>query len=260
MSSPVFIHPVAQGVQANDILVLDGPEGHHAAQVQRLRVGQAIDLVDGWGLRASGLVVGVSTGRVEVRVETVSRDIDRPLVLVQALTKGNRDESAIEAATELGVTRVVPWQASRSVVRWEGKKAETGRERWGAIVSAAAKVARRALIPEVLGMVTTPGLVALISEATSAGALVLLLHEGAGEGISGRVLTPEAVGETWLLIGPEGGIDDEEVSALVDAGALPTRLGPYILRSGTAGPAAIAAFSALGGRWDPPTREVRALG
>ncbi len=250
MSAPVFVCPEATGANTHDILILDGPEGHHAAQVQRLGIGEVIDLVDGRGIRASGLIVAASIGRIEVRVDAITRDVDCPLVLVQALAKGNRDESAIESATELGVTRIIPWQASRSVVRWTGKKTGTGRDRWVAVVSSAAKVARRALIPEVSELVATPGLVALVSEAASAGALVLLLHEGSGEGITGRILQPGALGETWLIVGPEGGIAEEEVSALEDVGALPTRLGPYILRSGTAGSAAIAAFSVLGGIWN----------
>lgn len=260
MSAPVFLCPEVADARVGDTLVLNGPEGHHASQVRRLGVGEAIDLVDGKGARASGVVVTVSVGRVEARVDAITRDADRPFVLVQALAKGGRDESGIEAATELGVTRVIPWEASRSVVRWTGRKAESGRERWAAVVLSAAKVARRALVPGVESLVTTPRLVTLVEEAVSAGAVVLLLHEEAGTGIVERAGRVGASKEAWVIVGPEGGISDEEVSALAGAGALPTRLGPYVLRSGTAGPAALAALSALGGAWTPPTGGSGALG
>jgi 16S rRNA (uracil1498-N3)-methyltransferase len=260
MSAPVFVCPSAAAARAGDLVTLEGPEGHHAVEVQRLGIGEELDLVDGRGTRASGVVTALSPGRLQAMVQSVSRDADRPLVLVQALAKHKRDEAAIEAATEMGVTRVVPWRASRSVVRWEGNKAEAGRARWASLVVAAAKVARRALVPEVSSPVTTPGLVTLVSEAVTRGATVLLLHEDAGVGIAERAESLGAENEVWVIVGPEGSIADEEVAALTEAGALPARLGPYILRSGTAGPAALAALKTLAGDWTPPAEGTRALG
>ncbi|MBN2176857.1 MAG: 16S rRNA (uracil(1498)-N(3))-methyltransferase [Demequinaceae bacterium] len=260
MSAPVFLCPAVAAARVGGTVTLDGPEGHHAVEVQRLGVGERIDLVDGQGTRARSCVMAVSAGRLEAKVEAVSRDADRPLVLVQALAKHKRDEAAIEAATELGVTRVVPWQASRSIVRWEGRKAEAGRARWASVVAQAAKVARRALVPEVSDPVSSPELVALVSEAASRGAIVLLLHEDAGVGIAERVERLGEQTEAWIVVGPEGSIADDEAADLTRAGALATRLGPYILRSGSAGPAALAALKALTGDWTPPTEGERALG
>ncbi len=257
MSAPVFVCKGAAGARPGDTLIVDGHEGHHAATVKRLEPGEAIDLVDGRGSRASAVVVSVGQGRIEARVESVSVDADRPIVLVQALAKGGRDEAAVEAATELGATRVVPWVAQRSIVQWRGPKAETGRERWEAVAVAAAKIARRAWIPDVSPLITTPGLVRLVREVVGTGVHVVVLHE---EAVTSLVELPWIRGatgsadggasvETWLIVGPEGGIPDEERSALEDAGAVAARLGPHVLRSSTAGPAAIAVVLAVGGQW-----------
>jgi len=260
MSAPVFVDPAAADARPGDVLLVGGPEGRHASQALRLAVGEAVDVVDGRGIRASGTVSAVFPGRLEVSVGSLSRDDDRPVVLVQALAKGGRDEAAVEAVTELGATGVIPWQASRCVVKWAGKKAQAGRDRWAAIAVAATKVARRARVPEVSDPVPTAGLAPLVDKAVSRGALVLLLDEAATVGIRERVDPVGPGGEVWVLVGPEGSIAPEEAALLAEAGALPTLLGPYILRSGTAGPAAIAAVKALSGDWTPPQGASGALG
>lgn len=229
--------------------MLDGPEGHHAATVQRLAVGEAIELVDGRGRRAAGVVTVAAVGRLEIRVDAVSRDADAPVVLVQALAKGGRDESAIEFATEMGVTRVIPWAAQRSVAQWRGEKAVKGRSAWEACVAAAAKQSRRAWTPEVSPLVTSRELATHIAEAVAAGADVALLREDAHEALADRVWAARSSREVWVIVGPEGGISAGEVLAFEDAGAESLRLGPHVLRAGTAGPAAIAAIAALSGAW-----------
>lgn len=260
MSALVFLCPAATGAKPGDVLVLDGSEGLHATQSLRLAPGESVDLVDGKGTRALGTVVSAATGRLEVTVTEVSLEEDRPVVLVQALAKGGRDEAAIEAATELGATRVVPWQAFRSIVRWEGQKAAAGRARWAAIAVAASKAARRAWVPVVSDLVPTTGLEPLVSEAVSRGSLVLLLDERATAGIRERIARAGSVGEVWVIVGPEGSVAPDEAARLTAAGALPTLLGRHILRSGTAGPAAIAALKALVGDWTPPQGASGALG
>ena len=129
----------------------------HAAVVRRLRVGEAITVGDGAGVWLSGVAEEVSPSRVEVRVSVRSEEpAPHPrIVLAQALAKGDRDELAVQAACELGVDEIVPWQASRSVSRWEGPKAVKGRERWSTIVREAAKQAHRAWVPEVSPPATT---------------------------------------------------------------------------------------------------------
>ncbi|MGO1835211.1 MAG: 16S rRNA (uracil(1498)-N(3))-methyltransferase, partial [Actinomycetaceae bacterium] len=234
------------------------------------------------GRRVTGTVTGVDPARLTVSVIAVD-DEPEPvpaLVLIQALAKGGRDEGAVEQSTELGVDRVIPWQADRSVSRWDAKAAK-GRARWAAIAAGAAKQSRRAFVPGIEDVRTTGRLVEAARAATDAGARVLVLHEEATEPITsvplstgtaepadgdpaaGRSVTTDpatrpATGdptsgegplEVWIVVGPEGGIGAEESDRLVGAGAALVRLGRHVLRSSSAGPAAIAALSVRLGRW-----------
>jgi 16S rRNA (uracil1498-N3)-methyltransferase len=164
------------------------------------------------------------------------------LVLAQALAKGDRDDQAIEAATELGVDEVVPWQASRSIVQWRGERGAKARRKWESVVSAAAKQSRRSRVPTVAELVTTRQLSARIQGAAAA----YVLHEEATEALAAQELPDH--GEVIVIIGPEGGITPEEVAAFEAAGAVVTRLGRTVLRSSSAGPAALAVLSAAS-RW-----------
>lgn len=225
-------------------LVLDGPEGHHAATVKRVEVGEEILLADASGLVALCSVAGVDKGTVEVEVRAVE---DRTphgarLVLVQALAKGGRDEQAVETATEYGVDGVIPWQAARCIVRLKGERADKMVGKWRSLVTAAAKQSRRATVPEVTPIVTTERLVDRVKDASA----TFVLHEDATDPLAG-VAVPED-GDVLLVVGPEGGIAPDEVDALVAAGARPVRLGREVLRSSSAGPAALAVLSAAS-RW-----------
>jgi 16S rRNA (uracil1498-N3)-methyltransferase len=229
---------------AGSRLALTGDEGRHAATVVRLRAGERCYVADGRGRRALLEVTHVDRSEV---AGTVVEVVDEPapdprLVLVQALAKGDRDEQAIEAATELGVDEVVPWQAERSVVVWRGDRAAKSQAKWAAVVARATKQSRRARIPVTAGHV---GLSALVARAR-ASALVLVLHEDATEPLA-CVDLPDG-GDVLVVVGPEGGITGRELDALVDAGARPVRLGPTILRSSSAGPAALAVLLARS-RW-----------
>jgi len=163
-------------------------------------------------------------------------------VLVQALAKGDRDEQAIEAATELGVDEIVPWQAERSVVVWRGERAAKSLAKWAAVVTRATKQSRRARVPLTSPAVGLAPLVARVGES----ALTLVLHEDATEPLATVELPDE--GDVLLVVGPEGGISEREVEALRGAGARPVRLGSTILRASSAGPAGLAVLSA-GARW-----------
>ena len=124
--------PVAGGT-----VLLTGAEARHAVTVRWVRPGEAVTVGDGRGTLADGVCESASPSEVVVRIHTV-RIVDAPtpsLVLVQALAKGDRDELAVQAATELGVSEVIPWAAARSVSRWEGAKAQRGRARWATIAA-----------------------------------------------------------------------------------------------------------------------------
>jgi 16S rRNA (uracil1498-N3)-methyltransferase len=265
VSAPVFLadpgrlDDLASGSQ----YVLDGAEARHAGVVQRRRAGERVDVADGAGVRLRCTVAAVEPGRL---VLDVLERLEEPpsavrLVLVQALAKGDRDELAIEAATEVGADGVVPWQADRSVVVWRGDRAAKSRARWRATVRAAAKQARRAWVPSVAEPVESQGLSRLVRRTVATGGCALVLHEEAAVALGSVPLPatpPEGHGavEVLVVVGPEGGISDTELEALTAAGGAAVRLGPHVLRTSTAGPVALAILAERLGRWsvEPLTR------
>jgi 16S rRNA (uracil1498-N3)-methyltransferase len=259
MSAPVFLAESTSldSLVPGDTYVLDGVEGRHAGVVQRRGVGERIDVVDGEGLRLECRIRAVLAPALELEVTAVRpepRDgID--LVLVQALAKGDRDELAIEAATEVGIDAVLPWQAERSVVVWRGDRAAKSRARWVTTVRAATKQARRARIPEVGIAVDGAHLADVVARVHAEGGLTIVVHEEATCPLS-QVQLPSAAPaqdgsrrRIMLVVGPEGGINDREIALLTGAGAVLARLGPHVLRTSTAGPIAVALLSDRLGRW-----------
>jgi 16S rRNA (uracil1498-N3)-methyltransferase len=237
MVEPLF-HKDNLVASVGGTVILDGPEGKHAVAVRRLRVGEAIQLSDGKGQRIRGVVSALAQNALTVSVEEVLVESlpSRQLVLVQALAKGDRDEMAIQAATELGVSSIIPWQAGRSISRWDGPKLAKGQARWQLIVSEAAKQSLRAFTPAVEQIVDTKELVNNVKDFD----LVLVLD------ISASVLVTELElpisGRIALVVGPEGGIDQIDLDLLVAQGAVLLSLGSNVLRTSTAGPALVAAI------------------
>jgi 16S rRNA (uracil1498-N3)-methyltransferase len=234
---------VAEAVVGSSLL-LDGDEGRHAAAVVRVRPGERYFVADGAGRRVLLEATDVDRAWVRGQVLDVSDEPEpRPrFVLVQALAKGDRDEQAIEAATELGVDEVVPWQAERSIVIWRGERAAKAHRKWQSVVLAAAKQSRRPTVPTVGPAADRRAVVDLVGRAS----LALVLHEDAGTALASVPLPAD--GDVLLVVGPEGGISPGELDAFVAAGALSVRLGDTVLRSSSAGPAALAVLSAAG-RW-----------
>ncbi|WP_426566455.1 16S rRNA (uracil(1498)-N(3))-methyltransferase [Angustibacter sp. McL0619] len=242
MSAPLFLlEPDAlQGVRLGASVLLGGPEGRHAATVRRIVVGERVDVADGSGALARCTVTAVGRDELTLRVDE-REDVPEPaprFVLVQALAKGERDDLAIEAATELGVDEVVPWQAERSVVVWRGERGVRSHRKWEQTVRAAAKQSRRARVPKVGDLVDREGLVARVGAAT----LAVVLHEEATLPLA--ALDVPSIGEVLLVVGPEGGITPDEVDAMALVGATTCRIGREVLRSSTAGPAALSVLSA----------------
>ncbi|GLZ79362.1 hypothetical protein Afil01_41690 [Actinorhabdospora filicis] len=166
-----------------------------------------------------------------------------PLITVaQGLAKGERGELAVQAMTEVGVDVILPWAAARSIVQWRGDRGVKAHAKWVSTAREAAKQARRAWVPDVPAQVTTKALAARVGETPC-----LVLHEEATESLS-SVKLPES-GGLLLVVGPEGGVTPEELDAFVAAGATPVRLGREVLRTSTAGVAAISALSVRLGRW-----------
>lgn len=242
MTLPLFLVPPGD-LPAAGRFELGGEEGRHAAKVRRLRVGEGLELADGAGVLARCEVVVVGAGLIVDVLER--RVVAAPAVrvtLAQALPKGERGELAVELATELGVDAVIPWAAARCVAKWDGPKAARNRERWEAHAREAAKQARRPWVPTVEPLADTNALA-----ARAAGICAIVLHEAATEPLA-DVPLPET-GEVLFVVGPEGGIADDELTRLREAGARVCRLGPEVLRTSTAGAAALAALSVRLGRW-----------
>ncbi|MET0475516.1 MAG: 16S rRNA (uracil(1498)-N(3))-methyltransferase [Mycobacterium sp.] len=234
-----------------EVAVLDGDEGFHAANVRRIRVGEELDLGDGSGTLAHVVVEDVAKGRLSARVldKRVVPAASPEVTIVQALPKSDRSELAIELATEAGADAFLAWQSDRCVARWEGQaKVEKGLRRWQAVARSAARQSRRPRVPPVMSLVSTSELVARVT-AIAGTSVVLVLHESASEPLAdGHVRDAESL---MLIIGPEGGIADDELAALTRAGATAVRLGQSVLRTTSAAAVALGALGVLTPRWLP---------
>ncbi len=243
------------GVEASQRLIpgatiaLSADEARHAATVARLRVGERVKVSNGRGTIALVEAIDVSPTEVSAVVVDVThhQKLSPELWLVQALAKGGRDEQALEQAVELGVSRVIPWQAGRSVSVWRGDKVDKGQTRWARIAHEAAKQSLQPWWPEVSPLHSTGELVGLFPEIS-----VVVLDPDAPLPLTAVVeLLPEDK-PIVLVVGPEGGISDDERHQMMSAGAVLARLGPTVLRTSTAGPVALAVTLASRGLWDSP--------
>ncbi|MEO3868356.1 16S rRNA (uracil(1498)-N(3))-methyltransferase [Nonomuraea sp. B12E4] len=241
MTVPVFLSPELGGTE----LTLGGPEGRHAASVRRLRAGERVDLTDGAGTVAECVVREVL--KDALRLDVLGRyEVTPPaprLVVVQGLPKGDRGELAVEMMTEAGVDVIVPWAAARSITQWRGDKVAKALGRWRSTAREAGKQARRFHLPQV----TEPASTARVEELLAGAALGLVLHEEAAEPLSGRPLPPG--GDIVVVVGPEGGVSEEELTRFKAAKAVPVLLGDTVLRTSTAGVAAAAVLLTRTGRW-----------
>jgi 16S rRNA (uracil1498-N3)-methyltransferase len=243
MSPPMFL--AERAVLDSDRIRLDGPQGHHAATVRRLRAGERADLTDGAGLVVECVVASAGRGVLELEVLTRRREPsgEPRVVVVQALPKGDRGELAVETMTEIGVDEIVPWPAARCVTRWRPERQAKALDRWRRTARAAAEQARRAWLPDI----PEPASTARVAERVAGAALALILHEEAKRPL-GRVGVPDH-GEIVLVVGPEGGISPEELAAFEAGGGVPVLLGNTVLRTSTAGVAAASVLFGRTGRW-----------
>lgn len=243
MSAPVFLIDASR--LGDELIALVGPEGRHAAVVRRLAVGERVDLTDGAGSVASCEVE--ESNRTGLICRVLSRRTEVPasprFTVVQALPKGDRGELAVEMLTEIGVDQVVPWAASRCVTRWKGERADKALAKWRSTAREAAKQARRSWFPLVTPLASTSEVSSLLSSA----ALPVVLHECGDAPVAG--LPVPAAGDVVVVVGPEGGVSDDELAAFAAVGAQPLRLGPSVLRTSTAGVAAVSALMSRTSRW-----------
>lgn len=244
MTAPVFV--VDEVPSGGGEFVLDGPEGRHAVSVRRLRAGERVVLTDGLGRGASGVVLaaeGKDRLTVELTGSLTEPDPAPRITVVQALPKGDRGELAVETMTETGVDAIVPWAASRCITQWRGERGLKSLAKWRATAREAGKQARRLRFPEVGALASTKEVAALLAGASFAA----VLHEEGSTPLATADLP--ATGNMVLVVGPEGGVSPEELDLFAASGAQPYRLGPSVLRTSTAGTAAVALLLGRTGRW-----------
>ncbi len=246
-------HFLVDALPAAGPFLLHGPEGRHASIVRRIRVGEVLVLSDGAGRLAAAAATAVTRGGVDLQVGSGVEFAppDLRITVVQALPKGERSELAVELATEAGADAVVPWSAARCIARWTGEKTDKGVQRWQQVAREAAKQSRRAFVPVVHPLANTSDITELIERSDAA----LVLHEAGSAPLAGLHLP--ATGSLLLVVGPEGGISPEELTAFRTAGAVVVRLGPEVLRTSTAAAVALGALGVLTSRWDSGARPAR---
>ena len=240
MTAPLFFCDTLGRPEVGSLVTLDGDDGRHAVVVRRIRPGEELMVGDGRGFGVRGEVreVGRAALILEVAERLQAADDGCRVVAVQALAKGDRSELAVEMLTETGAAAIVPWAASRSIVRWAGERGERSRTKWQTTAREAAKQSRRLRIPEVTAPMTT----AQVADRITSADLALVLHEAASRRLD-EDSRPEA-GEVLVIVGPEGGIAPEELDAFAAAGAVVVSISDGVLRTSTAGAVAVALLRA----------------
>ncbi len=241
MSMPRFYSPFALAIGSS--VELPSSAAHHAAKVLRMRVGDALVLFDGRGGEYNASLEGIDKKRVVVSVNShvdIERESPLAVTLVQAVSSRDRMDVTLQKAVELGVARIVPVMSQRSVVRLSGERADQRVQHWQQVVVAACEQCGRNQVPHVEALI--PLVTFLERPQSSVGRWMLSPHaEHALRSLEKPLTAVE------LLVGPEGGLTAEEERAAVDAGFMPVRIGPRILRTETAAPALLAAMQALWG-------------
>jgi 16S rRNA (uracil1498-N3)-methyltransferase len=231
VSAPHFF---AERVDSDHVRII-GNDAHHAARALRIRPGEEITVSDGQGTVVRARTVDVSSSHLTAEV-TARDHVEQPsplVVVFPAVSKGGKLETVVQKLTELGVDEIRPWFSIRSVVHWDTPKAAARTERLRSVAREAAMQSRRAWLP----VVSEPGPLVDLPELT------FVLHEEAVDRLIASMpsVAPRAIG---VVVGPEGGLDAEEVEQLTAAGARPVSLGRQILRTETAavvGPALVLA-------------------
>ena len=219
---------------ANPILV--GDNAHHAERVLRMSIGEEILVSDGKGAWAKCVITDIS--KKEVALSEIDKGVEtattNEVSVLQAIPKGDRAKESVELLTAAGVTNIYPWQSARAI----GKESD----KWQVAAIEASKQSRRFYIPKVAPKIDTAEALDLLKQFDQ----VLICHESATTKLS-EVVKP--VAKTLIVIGPEGGITDEELETFESVGGKVIKLGRPVLRSAHAGIAAISAASALMKVW-----------
>tara|TARA_B110000503_G_C7102405_1_gene394411 strand:- start:239 stop:961 length:723 start_codon:yes stop_codon:yes gene_type:complete len=231
-------------LEGSKSITVQGDEAHHAIKVLRIKLGEEILISDGAGnwVRASVENIDKKSFIAEVLERGFQEEKSPKLTVLQGLPKSDRVKDAIEILVESGVDLIIPWQADRSISKWQ----KDSLAKWQNHAIAATKQSRRFRLPEIIDGL----LLSQLMEIQSETGVILVMHESATTKLS-EFVTSKFVdySEIIIVIGPEGGISDSELKLLEGAGAHIVGLGPEVFRSAHAGGAALSAISALIGRW-----------
>lgn len=248
---------LAEGIEEGWTLELPAHVKRHAVQAMRLTAGDSLQLADGQGLRIHATLLDEDNGTVRVDAFTREPSPKIRLGLIQALAKTGHDEQAIDMATQIGVDEVIPWCADRCIAKWKQGRTD---KRWRQMLQSATEQSRRAWIPQLGECVSSKQLLAVCRRACVYGSLVVILHqdatdswnsiEHAVEQLTERCIQDGRSRSIYVVVGPEGGISEDEISMFVNAGARVCVLGTNILRASTAGPAALCLLSRVLGRYE----------
>ena len=222
--------------------VLENEEAHHAIKVLRLNTGEVIKISDGVGNWVSGPIVEIAKKELYVSItERGEIQAAKPeLVLVQAITKSDRNKEMLELAVEAGVDRIIPWQSERSISKWQSDS----EQKWQVGIKQSCKQARQVKLPQLMQVMSTSEVIKSIGE----GGFGIVFHEEASTKFSDLTI-PNSQSSVYLVIGPEGGISEQELLSFQNNGSKVVRLGDTVLRSAHAGFAALSAVQTKLGRW-----------
>ena len=222
--------------------VLENEEAHHAIKVLRLNIGEVIKISDGVGNWVSGPIVEIA--KKELFISITERGeiqaVKPELVLVQAITKSDRNKEMLELAVEAGADRIIPWQSERSISKWQSDS----EQKWQIGIKQSCKQARQIKLPQLMQVMSTADVITSISE----GGFGVVFHEEASTKFS-ELIIPNSQSSVYLVIGPEGGISEQELLSFQNNGSKVVRLGDTVLRSAHAGFAALSAVQTKLGRW-----------
>lgn len=241
---PRFFLPPAvfQGTSAGDTVTITGDDARHISLALRMRVGDAITICDGAGVEYDGTLVSLTPTVVEVEISaprTSTCEMPVRVTLYQGLAKGDKMDTIIQKAVELGVARVVPVTTARCIMKM-GDNADKKIARWQKIANEAAGQCGRGILPEVAVPVTFKDALA----AAAKDELSLFCYEELGKTEPLSALLPETSPMTLsFFIGPEGGFSPEEAAAAMEADVRLCGLGPRILRTETASGYVLTALS-----------------
>jgi 16S rRNA (uracil1498-N3)-methyltransferase len=238
MLSLFFVDQISSGTTQE----LSGDEGHHAVKVMRLQIGEQIKIADNLGNWVSGAIteVGKKSLKINVSERGNAEHLKPELILVQAVTKSDRTKEMLELLTVAGADQIIPWQAQRCISKWKSDSTD----KWLTTIKESAKQARRVKLPVLSDAVTTNQLVKLFQAEDQ----IIVLHESAQLNIS-QFKFVENKKRIFIIIGPEGGISEDEIAQLTSANAVVIRMGENVLRSAHAGFAALSGIQTLIGRW-----------